>query len=53
MTTGFNLALGHSLRSRCISFATWNVRSLAENTGDDRRICRVRPNPKVCHLATI
>ena len=21
-----------------------------ENTGDDRRICRVRPNPKVCHL---
>ena len=50
MTTGFNLALGRSLRSRCVSFATWNVRTLVENTGDDRRICRVRPNPKVCHL---
>ena len=50
MTTGFNLALGRSLRSGYISFATWNVRTLVENTGDDRRICRVRPNPKVCHL---
>ena len=50
MTAGFNLALGRSLRSGCISFATWNVRTLVENTGDDRRICRARPNPKVCHL---
>ena len=50
MTTGFNLALGRSLHSGCISFATWNVRTLVKNTGDDRRICRVRPNPKVCHL---
>ena len=23
---------------------------LVENTGDDRRICRVIPNPRVCHL---
>ena len=50
MTTGFNLALGRSLSSGYISFATWNVRTLVENTGDDRRICRVRRNPKVCHL---
>ena len=33
MTTGFNLALGRSLRSGCISFATWNARTLVENTG--------------------
>ena len=50
MTTGFNLALGCSLHSRCISFATWNARTLVENTGDDQRICRVRLNPRVCYL---
>ena len=31
-------------RSRCkLYFATWNVRTLVENFGGDRRICRSRP----------
>ena len=48
MTRGFNFASGRSLCSGSISFVTWNIRTLVESAGDDRRICRVRPNPKTC-----
>ena len=30
---------------RTITFATWNVRTLVENAGGDRRICRSRARP--------
>ena len=41
---------GHSPCSRSIFFATWNIRSLVESAEEDRRTCRVRPDPKACHL---
>ena len=28
---------------RTLRFATWNIRTLVENAGGDRRICRARP----------
>ena len=28
---------------RTLQFATWNIRTLVENAGGDRRICRTRP----------
>ena len=37
---------GHKLRTRVITFSTWNVRTLVENAGGDRRICRPRPGPR-------
>ena len=35
----------HKLRKRVITFSTWNIRTLVENSGSDRRICRSRPGP--------
>ena len=46
MTSGLNLLSGSRPFSQSISFATWNIRTLIESAGDDRRICRIRPDPK-------
>ena len=32
-------------RRRCFTVSTWNVRTLVESAGGDRRICRSRPQP--------
>ena len=31
-------------------FCHMDIRTLVESAGEDRRICRVRPDPKACHL---
>ena len=35
----------HKRVKRVITFSTWNIRTLGENSGSDRRICRSRPGP--------
>ena len=37
------VCVGKCNSTRAITFATWNVRTLVENAGGDRRICRSRP----------
>ena len=37
---------GRKHRAHAVTFATWNVRTLVENAGGDRRICRSRPGPR-------
>ena len=32
-------------RAQRIAFATWNVRTLVEDFGGDKKICRSRPQP--------
>ena len=36
---------GHNNHIPTITLATWNIRTLVENAGGDRRICRSRPGP--------
>ena len=48
ITRGFNLVSRRSLCSGSISFTTWNIHTLVESAGNDRRICRIRPNTKSC-----
>ena len=43
LTRGLAIPRRVSLRDRAIVAATWNVRSLVERAGCDRRICRSRP----------
>ena len=47
MTSGQRTrAKGHNHHARVISIATWNVRTLVESAGGDRRICRSRQIPR-------
>ena len=36
---------GRTKHAHTITLATWNIRTLVENAGGDRRICRSRPGP--------
>ena len=47
MTCELNMFSGCSPSIFC---ATWNIRTLVESAGEDRRIYRVRPDLKACHL---